>query len=95
MTTPKSTSSTSESSCESGASDYLTGLALESRLRCPSCGHRWTEIMPENACIQWSDCPSCKTRLKPKKGDCCVYCSHGEMPCPPIQKAGKSCCAGD
>jgi hypothetical protein len=24
-------------------------------------------------------------RLKPKPRDCCVFCSYGSMPCPPIQ----------
>ncbi|CAA6603453.1 conserved hypothetical protein [Rhodospirillaceae bacterium LM-1] len=51
--------------------------------------------MPANACIQWSDCPACGARLKPKAGDCCVYCSYGSVPCPPIQKAGRSCCSGE
>jgi len=26
----------------------------------------------------------------PKKGDCCVYCSYGNVKCPPIQKG--ECC---
>ena len=30
------------------------------------------------------------TFLKPKPGDCCVFCSYGTVPCPPIQ-AGKYC----
>ncbi|WP_339879956.1 GDCCVxC domain-containing (seleno)protein, partial [uncultured Algoriphagus sp.] len=29
---------------------------------------------------------------KPKKGDCCVYCSYGTVPCPPIQE-NKPCCS--
>jgi hypothetical protein len=24
-------------------------------------------------------------RLRPKAGDCCVFCSYGSVPCPPIQ----------
>ena len=31
-----------------------------------------------------------KNNLKPKKGDCCVYCSYGNVKCPPIQK--EECC---
>jgi hypothetical protein len=30
---------------------------------------------------------------KPKPGDCCVFCSYGSVPCPPMQE-GKSCGAG-
>lgn len=33
--------------------------------------------------------------VKPKPGDCCVYCSYGTVPCPPIQERGKgSACCG-
>jgi uncharacterized protein (DUF4415 family) len=31
--------------------------------------------------------------LKPKPGDCCVFCSYGDVPCPPIQEARASCAA--
>ncbi|HEY7997903.1 MAG TPA: GDCCVxC domain-containing (seleno)protein, partial [Pseudolabrys sp.] len=27
----------------------------------------------------------CGERLKPKPGDCCVFCSYGSVPCPPMQ----------
>ncbi|WP_375241309.1 GDCCVxC domain-containing (seleno)protein [Polaribacter sp.] len=37
------------------------------------------------------ECENCKTVLKPHEGDCCVYCSYGTVPCPPIQE-NKSCC---
>jgi hypothetical protein len=65
---------------------------LQSIIRCPSCGHRSTEIMPTNACLFFYDCPHCHARLKPKAGDCCVFCSYGSVPCPPIQ-TGEACCA--
>ncbi|WP_327036906.1 GDCCVxC domain-containing (seleno)protein [Methylomarinum vadi] len=32
--------------------------------------------------------------MKPKKGDCCVFCSYGTVPCPPIQESGDGCCCG-
>ncbi|MBI5120240.1 MAG: hypothetical protein HZA67_04500 [Rhodospirillales bacterium] len=78
-----------------GDACFEDGLIHETTLTCPSCRHRWAETMPDNACVQWSDCPSCGQRLTPKQGDCCVYCSYGSIPCPPIQKSGRSCCAGD
>ena len=34
------------------------------------------------------DCPNCAGVLKPKAGDCCVFCSYGTVPCPPVQAAG-------
>ena len=29
----------------------------------------------------------CGAPLKPKAGDCCVFCSYGSVPCPPLQAA--------
>ncbi len=63
---------------------------LVSVITCPDCGHGETETMPTNACQWFYDCKGCGTVLQPCEGDCCVYCSYGTMPCPPIQ-AGKSC----
>ncbi|HSH39954.1 MAG TPA: GDCCVxC domain-containing (seleno)protein [Chthoniobacterales bacterium] len=65
---------------------------LESVITCPSCGHRAEETMPTNACLFFYDCVSCNARLKPKPGDCCVFCSYGSVACPPIQIDGQ-CCA--
>ena len=67
-------------------------MQLESTLTCPSCGHQATETMPTDACQFFYDCQRCGTRLKPKPGDCCVYCSYGTVPCPPIQIDGKGTC---
>lgn len=65
---------------------------LKSTISCPKCGHRAEETMPTNACLFFYDCPGCNARLEPKAGDCCVFCSYGSVPCPPIQ-LGTSCCA--
>jgi len=62
-----------------------------STLTCPECGHSKAEEMPTDACLFFYDCEKCGTKLKPKAGDCCVFCSYGSVPCPPIQ-AGDSCC---
>ena len=64
---------------------------LTSTITCPMCGHRKTETMPEDACQYFYDCENCKTVLKPKPGDCCVYCSYGDAPCPPKQAEGTGC----
>ena len=66
-------------------------VQLNSTLLCPACGIEKEELMPQNACQFFYECEDCKTVLKPKEGDCCVYCSYGSIPCPPIQM-NKSCC---
>jgi hypothetical protein len=30
-------------------------------------------------------CKGCEEKLKPLPGDCCVFCSYGSVPCPPVQ----------
>ena len=67
---------------------------LDSTLTCPHCGHASTETMPTDACIFFYDCPACGALLKPKPGDCCVFCSYGTVRCPPVQESG-ACCASE
>lgn len=64
---------------------------LVSEITCPSCEYKKTEIMPTDSCQFFYECANCKQVLKPKSGDCCVFCSYGTVPCPPIQQ-NKRCC---
>jgi hypothetical protein len=66
-------------------------MQLQSTLTCPKCGHGSVETMPTDACQFFYDCKGCGERLKPLAGDCCVFCSYGSVPCPPIQE-NKRCC---
>jgi len=63
----------------------------ESTLTCPECGYQKTETMPTDACQWFYACKGCGALLKPLKGDCCVYCSYGTVPCPPIQQDDGTC----
>lgn len=63
----------------------------QSTITCPVCHYQETLEMPEDACQFFYECPNCHTLLKPKEGDCCVFCSYGDVPCPPIQK-NHNCC---
>jgi len=67
-------------------------IILASTLTCPLCGHVKTETMPTDACQWYYECEQCKALLKPKPGDCCVFCTYGDVPCPPVQQAGGGCC---
>ncbi|MDF2114012.1 GDCCVxC domain-containing (seleno)protein [Roseiarcaceae bacterium H3SJ34-1] len=66
-------------------------MIMESVIRCPNCGCESTERMPADACQFFYDCKRCGARLKPKDGDCCVFCSYGTVPCPPVQESGGRC----
>lgn len=71
-----------------------TGIEYISTLTCPECGHRETHTMPDNYCLWYHECGGCGALLRPRPGDCCVFCSYGTAPCPPIQ-AGDGCCSRD
>jgi hypothetical protein len=66
-------------------------VILQSELTCPTCGHQQIETMPTDACIYFHQCTGCGTTLRPKPGDCCVFCSYGTVACPPVQVA-QPCC---
>jgi hypothetical protein len=60
-------------------------------VRCPQCGFRSEEEMPADACVYFYRCPGCDVILQPKPGDCCIFCSWGTVPCPPVQREGRCC----
>lgn len=64
--------------------------ALASVLTCPECGHAKRELMPTDACQFFYECERCHAVLRPKPGDCCVFCSYGSVKCPPVQH-GQGC----
>ncbi len=80
-------------------SDYARVMILKSVITCPHCGTAKLETMPTDACVFLYDCTGCGERLWAKAGDCCVFCSYGTVPCPPIQAlradgTAASCCKG-
>jgi hypothetical protein len=62
-------------------------MIMVSTVTCPACRTSKEEVMPANACQFFYECTGCGVLLRPKPGDCCVFCSHGSVPCPPIQAA--------
>ncbi|MFQ5883691.1 MAG: GDCCVxC domain-containing (seleno)protein [Thermoplasmata archaeon] len=61
-------------------------MQLESTIKCPECGFEKEETMPTDACQYFYECTNCETILKPKEGECCVFCSYGTVRCPPKQE---------
>jgi hypothetical protein len=74
-----------------GASKYVNEVILLSIITCPNCGQQREESMPTDACQFYYECTGCKSLLRPKPGDCCVFCSYGTVACPPIQEQ-RGCC---
>ncbi|CAJ92938.1 hypothetical protein E6A55_09375 [Cupriavidus necator H16] len=65
-------------------------VILESVVTCPHCGWAQRETMPMDACVFFYECRHCRVLLKPKSGDCCVFCSFGSVRCPQVQQG--QCC---
>jgi rubredoxin len=58
---------------------------LDAVITCPSCGAQSREVMPENASQHFYRCTGCGKVLRPREGDCCVFCSYSDQLCPPKQ----------
>lgn len=78
--------------CKTCESNQAKAVILESVITCPHCGTAKKELMPTDSCLFFYECSGCHRLLRPHAGHCCVFCSYGSVPCPPIQQQG-NCCA--
>ena len=60
-------------------------IRLTATLTCPSCGYKEIAEMPTDACQYFFRCNACNVVMKPKPGDCCVFCSYADVRCPSRQ----------
>ena len=61
----------------------MNAVVVESMLTCPHFGFAARETMPMDACLFFCECGGCGALLRPKPGDCCVFCWYGSVACPP------------
>ena len=61
-------------------------VADSSAITCPKCGFTSIEELPTEVCLLAHDCDSCGHTMRPVSGDCCVFCTHGEVKCPSMQE---------
>lgn len=64
--------------------------SLVATITCPLCHHAAEEEMPLDRCLYFYECLGCDVVLRPAPGDCCVFCSYADLPCPSKQNEG--CC---
>ena len=62
-------------------------MKLMTTIHCPNCGFAKEETMPVDACVVFYTCAQCGVILRPKAGDCCVFCSYADDKCPPMQQS--------
>jgi hypothetical protein len=66
-------------------------MTTRSLTTCPNRGGRVEEQMPTDACLYFYERSSRGFLLRPKPGHCCVFCSFGNVQCPPIPLS-QDCC---
>ncbi|WP_206603356.1 GDCCVxC domain-containing (seleno)protein [Polynucleobacter paneuropaeus] len=54
-------------------------------ITCPSCLAQEALEIPEGS-MHLYRCKACSTILKPKSGDCCIFCSFGNTDCSSSEK---------
>ena len=63
----------------------MSSMELQSTITCPECGFAKEETMPIETCQFLYRCTNCQKVLRPKPGDCCVFCSYSTVKCPSKQ----------
>jgi hypothetical protein len=59
---------------------------MTATITCPVCAHKADEEIPVSTCLYFYECKGCGMVLKPKHGDCCVFCSYANRCCPTCAK---------
>ena len=74
-----------DSCCANHSINADSKIVMQSEITCPKCGHKKMEIMPTDVCTIKYNCEKCSEEMRPKDGDCCVFCTHGTYQCPSMQ----------
>jgi hypothetical protein len=61
-------------------------IISRTHLTCPFCGFREELEIPADYCLISHRCANCNMPIKPAPGDCCVFCSYGDVVCIPKQR---------
>jgi len=64
----------------------MDGIFATAKIVCPDCGHAEFAAIPGDRCLFFYECRGCGVILKPRRGDCCVFCSYADRPCPFTQR---------
>lgn len=74
-----------DSCCANESTNTNNNIVMQSEITCPKCGHKKMETMPTDVCTIKYNCEKCGEEMRPKNGDCCVFCTHGTHKCPSMQ----------
>ncbi|WP_370629127.1 GDCCVxC domain-containing (seleno)protein [Polynucleobacter sp. 15G-AUS-farblos] len=56
-------------------------MNLSSKITCPHCNATEVLSIPKGSSQHLYRCMMCSAILKPKSGDCCIFCSFGDLDC--------------
>jgi hypothetical protein len=70
---------------EKGTVSIVGHDSLHSEISCPKCAFKKTELLPTEICLLKYTCSACRYEMIPKEGDCCVFCTYGDVKCPSKQ----------
>jgi hypothetical protein len=85
--TPNLTDPLDSSAIDRSSDGHNTLIEISATITCPQCGRHQLVEMSTDACQIRYTCPGCGIVLRPLPGDCCVFCSYADYPCPPEQEA--------
>lgn len=74
---------------DTGSRSASASTTTVATIVCPVCGTATRQSMPSDRCVFFYECPACGTVLRPRPGDCCVFCSYADVSCPSVQAAGR------
>lgn len=83
--TPSNNVETHQTSLKDTLSLSVGTDSLHSEITCPKCGYKKTEPLPTEVCLLKYTCQSCRYEMIPEEGDCCVFCTYGDVKCPSKQ----------
>ena len=74
-----------DSCCSNDTTNTNGNVVMQSEITCPKCGHKKIETLPTDVCVIKYNCEKCNAEMRPKDGDCCVFCTFGSHKCPSMQ----------
>ncbi len=54
----------------------------KAKLKCPYCGYIQEVVIPQNSCLHFYECKTCRKTISPTPGSCCIICAYSDKTCP-------------
>lgn len=61
---------------------FLNLVKDKANLKCPQCGFVQEIAIPQDSCLHFYKCTTCRKIITPSVGSCCVICAYSDKNCP-------------